>query len=291
MNEYAAKLITPNDPFYPPLLLEIPHRPSQLFARGVLPIPNRKTIAIVGTRKATTVGIKIAEEISANLVTAGFAIISGLAFGIDAAAHRGAIKAGGKTIAVLGSGIDRIYPVANEKLGLEIIRSGGTIVSEYAEGKPSLPANFLARNRIISGLAEAVVIIEAPERSGALSTAGHAAQQGREVFVVPGPTNHQNYRGSHALIRDGARLVTNAKDILSDLGIITPEDRMVNTNNLNQEETTIISALQDAGMGLNIDKLVELTRLEPQIINTTVAILVIKGLIKEENGLYELWNL
>lgn len=291
MNEYAAKLIMPNDPFYPPLLLEIPNPPSRLFARGVLPIPSERTIAIVGTRKATSAGIRIAEEIAAKLAAAGFAIISGLAFGIDAAAHRGALKAGGKTIAVLGNGIDRIYPVSNEKLGLEIIRSGGTIISEYEAGKPSLPANFLARNRIVSGLSEAVVVIEAPERSGSLSTAGHAAEQGREVFVVPGPTGHQNYRGSHALIRDGARLAASADDILHDLGVMPPTEHKAATDDLNPEEAVIVSALRNAGCGLNIDRLVELTRLEPQTVNTAVAILVLKGLVKEGNGIYELWNL
>ena len=281
------KHVTPNDPTYPALLREIQNPPQKLFIRGESITSENKNIAIVGTRKATSVGLKLAEGLAEKLADNGFTIISGLAMGIDAAAHRGALKSG-KTIAVLGTEIDSIYPRCNENLGLSILERGGTIVSEYQSGDPYRPQNFLARNRIISGLSNAVIIIEAPERSGSLSTAHAAAEQGRDVFVFPGPVDHPNYRGSHALIRDGARLVASINDVLSDLGIDTEERKEIDTNNLNLEEAAVVSALLASGIVLNIDRLVELTRLESRLVNTAVATLVIKVIIKEENGQYQI---
>ncbi len=288
---HDAVRITKDDHNYPALLREIPNPPSRLFIRGELAVPKDKTIAIVGTRRATNTGLKTAEELASKLAAAGFTIISGLAIGIDSAAHRGALKSG-KTVAILGTDINSFYPRSNEQLGLEILRRGGSIISEYDSADQFHPQNFLLRNRIISGLSQAVVIIEAPEKSGSLATARAAAEQGREVFVFPGPANNPNYRGSHALIRDGARLVDSIEDVFSDLGIILPkESRIVNPNDLGSEEAAIVSVLRDAAIGLHIDKLVELTRLQPQTVNTAIATLVIKEAVKEENGLYELWKI
>ncbi|MDP2650618.1 MAG: DNA-processing protein DprA, partial [bacterium] len=220
-NEF--KVIDIKEEDYPFLLKEIPNPPKQIYVRGVVPDLRLPAVAIVGTRKATTAGIGIAEGVAADLASRGITIISGLAMGIDTAAHRGALGVRGRTVAVLGNGISEIYPAQNERLAEEILETGGAIISEYPPGEPSFRGNFIHRNRIISGLSVAVVIIEAPLRSGALSTAGFAAEQGRNVFVVPGPVTHPNYVGSHALIRDGATLATGAADILEDLGLLGGE--------------------------------------------------------------------
>jgi len=274
---------------YPKLLKEINDPPQSLFVIGNLPQENELTIAIVGTRKASALGLKIAENFAGELAKLGFTIISGLAMGIDAAAHKGAISAG-RTLAVLGNGIDKIYPAQNENLAKRILEADGAIVSEYPPGSPSYKGNFIQRNRIVSGLSLAVVVIEAPEQSGALSTAGFAASQGREVFVVPGPLNHPNYIGSHALIRDGARLVTSVKDIIDDLGLNKlplPEDKPQRIPFLlSHQEELIINTMKEYGEPVNIDKIRELTKLEPQKINQILAFLVIKGLIKEVEGRY-----
>ena len=204
------------DAAYPARLTNISDPPERLYVRGTLPPNDSPTVAIVGTRKATREGRETARAFARDLAGRGAVIVSGLALGIDAAAHEGALDAHGKTIAVLGGGVDTIYPPSHESLGRRIVESGA-IVSEYPAGTPCYPNQFLARNRLISGLADAVVIMEAPITSGALATARHAANQGREVFVMPGPAGHPHYEGSHMLIREGARLIRNAKDLLEDM--------------------------------------------------------------------------
>jgi len=278
-----------NDINYPRLLKEIPNPPQSLYLIGVLPNDDVPKIAIVGTRKATAEGKKLAKEIAKKLAENGIIIVSGLAMGIDTAAHEGAIAGQGKTIAVLANGLDSIYPSQNENLAKKILESGGALISEYPAGTPSFPNQFLERNRIISGLSVATVIIEAPERSGSLATANWAGQQGREVFVFPGPVNHPNYRGSHKLIRDGARLAASVEDILEDLSEIfnfqfsifnqAPKLKLDKIKDKNQ--LLIFETIQEAGRPLNIDKIIELTKLEPQVVNQIVAILIINGLIKE----------
>jgi DNA processing protein len=281
------------DKGYPRLLKEISNPPQQLYLIGNLPGDETLKIAIVGTRKATSEGKRLAREIAKKLAERNVVIVSGLAMGIDTAAHEGAILAGGRTIAVLANGLNSIYPRQNENLAKKILELDGAIVSEYSPGAPALEHQFLERNRIISGLSIAAIIIEAPERSGSLATANWAAQQGREVFVFPGPTNHPNYRGSHKLIRDGARLVNSIEDILEDLNLEIPNSlpagdlpkgdkfqipkfKITDTNQL-----LIYKTLQGAGQPLNIDKIIELTKLEPQVINQSLAILIIQGIIKE----------
>lgn len=226
--------INQKDPAYPRLLKEIPNPPENLYLLGNLPEKDTQKIAIVGTRKATAEGKKLAKEIAKKLAERGIIIVSGLAMGIDTAAHEGAIAAclpdgsQGKTIAVLANGLNSVYPAQNENLAKKILESDGALISEYPPETPSFPNQFLERNRIISGLSVATIIIEAPERSGSLATANWAAQQGREVFVFPGPANHSNFRGSHKLIRDGARLVASLEDILEDLGLENPKSEILN---------------------------------------------------------------
>ena len=216
------KKITLRDSSYPSLLREIPDPPAVLYILGDLPDENIPRLAIVGTRKATSNGCLIAKTLARELSEAGFIIVSGLAMGIDTAGHEGVVASQGKTIAVLGNGLNEIYPRLNKNLAEEILKLDGAIISEYPPAEPAFPSNFLARNRIVSGLCLGTIVIEAPERSGSLVTARLALEQNREVFIVPGPANHPNYAGSHQLIREGARLIVSAKDILTDLNINSP---------------------------------------------------------------------
>jgi len=272
----------------PPNLKKIEGAPSKLFILGEWPDFNSLWIAIVGTRKATREGQNIARRFAEELASIGAVIVSGLAFGIDAAAHEGALNANGKTVAVLGNGLNKIYPAQNQNLGNKIIKSGGALVSEYTDGTPSLPHQFLERNRIVSGLSDAVIVIEAPKKSGALATANHAAEQGREVFVIPGHINHVNFEGSHQLIRDGARLVTSAEQVLEDLGI----DRIKSTKNISKtslnspEQSLIFEIISNHGKAITIDELINISKLESQVVNKEISFLLIKGIIKESEQGY-----
>lgn len=203
---------------YPALLAEIHNPPHLLWVRGDLSICEKTVVAIVGARKASREGVAAAEAIAGDLARAGVVIVSGLARGIDAAAHTGALDAGGTTIAVLGTGIDYVYPPENEALFERIARSG-LLMTEFPPGVLPFPGNFPKRNRIISGLSRAVLVVEAAEKSGSLITARMAADQGRDVMAVPGLTAGGRNRGAHALLKDGAKLVESAVDILQELGI------------------------------------------------------------------------
>jgi DNA processing protein len=207
-----------DDPAFPQLLREIGNPPSCLWTRGDLSLFTPVAIAVVGARAATRDGAEIAYQIAADLTRAGIVVVSGLARGVDAAAHSGALDAGGKTIAVLGTGIDRVYPAENKTLH-ERIATGGLLITEFAPGAAPELFHFPQRNRIISGLSRAVVVVEAREKSGSLITARLAGDQGRDVMVVPGPTRSGQNRGGHALLRDGAKLVESAVDILQELGL------------------------------------------------------------------------
>ncbi len=209
-------IITLADPEYPQTLLEIPDPPTLLYVRGRLDLLNRPVLAIVGSRNPTPQGILNAERFASAFVNAGLVIGSGLALGIDAAAHRGALLAGGDTIAFIGTGIDRIYPARNRELALEI-GAKGCIVSEFPIGTPVTAANFPRRNRLISGIARGVLVVEAAIESGSLITARLAGEQGREVFAIPGSIHSPQSRGCHKLIKQGAKLVETAQDVLEEL--------------------------------------------------------------------------
>lgn len=278
---------------YPHLLREIKNPPPKLFIKGLLPQENEICISIVGTRKAGEEGKVLAREISFELAKRGFTIVSGLAFGIDAEAHIGALKAKGKTIAVLANGLDFIYPISHKNLAMNILKEGGCIISEYEEGEKPLPYRFLERNRIISGLSIATIIIEAPKRSGSLATAHYALEQGREVFVFPGNIKNKNYEGSHLLIRNGARLVTKLEDILEDLlptlenyGFTLPFVEKTKEI-LDEKELLIIEAIKKE-KAISLDKLLQITNLEIQDLNEKITFLLIEGKIEEINGLYKI---
>jgi DNA processing protein len=219
MKKLEIKEISCKENDFPESLKNIIPPPQKLYYRGSLSSIKKPCITIVGTRRATPYGLEIANLISRDLTEAGITIVSGLALGIDGAAHQGALKAKGKTVAVLGSGLNELYPKEHKKLAMDILSSEGALISEYEPETKPAPNQFLERNRIVSGLSLAVVVVEAPLRSGAISTAHHALEQGREVFIVPGPIHNSNYFGSHKLIRDGARLVSSARDIINDLNL------------------------------------------------------------------------
>lgn len=210
-------ILTLADAAYPAALLEISDPPSLLYVRGDPCLLQQRGLAIVGSRNATPQGLQNAENFARFLAGKGHAIISGLALGIDAAAHRGALAGAGKTVAVIGTGADRVYPARNKELALEICEHGA-IVSEFPLGTPVLAHNFPRRNRIISGLARGVLVVEAAPESGSLITARLAAEQGREVFAIPGSIHSPLARGCHKLIKQGAKLVETAQDILEELG-------------------------------------------------------------------------
>ncbi len=198
------------------LLLQISSVPQALYVRGDASLLESFSIAIVGTRNASGYGLATALRFGRELSDKGAVVVSGLARGIDTAAHRGALIGKGKTVAVLGHGLDRIYPSQNAELAREILEQGGCLVSEYEPGVPPLKQNFPARNRIIAGLCRGVVVVEAAQRSGSLITARFAADFGREVFVPPGRIEGSGFRGSHCLIREGARLVCSIDEILEE---------------------------------------------------------------------------
>lgn len=216
-------LVLREDAQYPPLLRQIAHPPHLLYVYGETDLTDRFPVAVVGTRRASAYGLTHTREIAAELAQTGVCVVSGLALGIDAAAHTGALDGGGRTVAVLGSALDKPYPQENEPLMRRILESGGSVVSEYAPGTPPSRYSFLQRNRIIAGMCLGTLVTEGPRRSGALNTATRTLENGREVFALPGNVDSPGAQLPNMLIGEGARLVTGAADILSAL-VIEPKD-------------------------------------------------------------------
>jgi DNA processing protein len=214
--------ISPDENEYLEILTSIPQQPQALYYSGTLPETRQPSVAIVGSRKPTAYGREVTTRLARDLASRGVVIISGLALGIDAIAHTAALDAGGRTIAVMANGLHKIYPHTNRQLGERIVAEGGLILTEYEQGMEPLPFNFLARNRIVSGLADAVIIVEAARRSGTLNTAAHALEQGRDIFAVPGNITSPLSAGCNALLRQGATPVTCAEDVLE---VIAPQIR------------------------------------------------------------------
>jgi DNA processing protein len=218
LREDAHHLIALGDDAYPAPLLQIADPPTLLYALGDTSILERPAVAVVGSRNATQQGVQDAREFARMLSGHGFAVASGLALGIDAAAHRGGLAGPSSTVAVVGTGLDRVYPAANRDLAREIA-ARGLLLSEFPLGTPPLAANFPRRNRIISGLARGVLVVEAALASGSLTTARFALEQGREVFAIPGSIHSPLSKGCHSLLKQGAKLVESAEDILVELGV------------------------------------------------------------------------
>lgn len=229
------------------MLTTIAKPPKTLHYIGELPPARRTAVAIIGTRKPTRYGQEVTHRLAYDLAQRGIVIVSGLALGIDAIAHAAALEAGGTTIAVLGNGLPTISPATNRRLGERIITSGGAIISEYEEGSPVFASNFLERNRIVAGLSDAIIITEATSRSGTLNTAARALEQGKEIFVVPGNITSPLSAGCNALLKQGARVVTDYQDVLD---VIAPTVDTAQTSlplGQTELETTII-ALIHGGM-------------------------------------------
>jgi len=282
----GVELILSDDINFPSSLREIPFPSFGIYVRGTLPQENQLKIAIVGTRKATPTGKLTAHNFAEELARTGVVVVSGLAFGIDAAAHNGSLDAGGTTLAVLAHGLDEIYPRTHTQLGEKIIQNGGALISEYPLGSPSFPYRFLERNRIVSGLSQGVVVLEAPITSGSLATARFALEQNRDVFVVPGPVNHPNFVGSHALIRQGAELVTGTQEILESLGV-TPLKKAEQTRLFSTPEEKIILDALVRGGPLHVDKIIEVTNLKATLVNQALSLLLLSNIIQETEEGYQ----
>jgi DNA processing protein len=219
LDDPANRVLTLADEDYPQLLLQISDPPPLLYLKGTPALLNRPALAVVGSRNATRQGSDNAEAFARELSDGGFAIVSGLALGIDAAAHRGGLAGSHSSIAVVGTGLDVVYPARNRELAREL-SAKGALVSEFALGTPPLPINFPRRNRLISGLSRGCLVVEAALRSGSLITARYALEQGREVFAIPGSIHSTLSKGCHRLIKQGAKLVESSNDILEELGVV-----------------------------------------------------------------------
>jgi len=266
---------------YPAALGTIIDPPFVLWARGAIAALESPAVAMVGSRAASPYGLAVAERLAGDLASRGIAVVSGLARGIDSAAHRGAIAAGGSTIAVLGSGVDVIYPPEHAPLAREI-ESTGVVMSELVPGTPPLPLFFPLRNRIISGLARAVVVIEAGEKSGSLITARMALDQGREVLAVPGNVLSGRNRGAHALLRDGAKIVESADDVLEELQIGEPARRRA--TDLAAPNTDPVLACLTPGEPSDLDALAERSGLSPSRLLPRLFELELEGSVARVGG-------
>ena len=284
------RLILRDDKNYPKLLKETVFPPFGIYVVGELPKNNNPSLAVVGTRKATMDGKSLAREFAREIGSAKISVISGLALGVDAAAHEGCLESGGATIAVLANGLDSVYPRQNENLAKKILADGGALISEYPIGAPSLPYRFLERNRIVAGLSQGILVIEAPEGSGSLVTANFALQENRDVFVIPGPVRHPNFAGSHRLIRNGAVLVTKPEDILEHFGLAKQPSSQQKIFSTNPQENALLAVLGKNSSGLSVDKISELTNLEPRVVNQTLTVAILRGIIKETEEGYILNN-
>jgi len=281
------------DEEYPSLLREIDSSPFVLYIKSSLSKAKLKTLfsfpslAVVGTRKMTSYGRQATEQLVQELAQAGLVIVSGMARGVDSVAHQTALEAGGKTVAVLGCGVDIIYPPENKKL-YQLILKSGAVISEFPPGMSPLPGNFPSRNRIIAGMSLGALVSEGAKRSGSLITASLAAGFGREVFAVPGPINSDLSAGPMFLIKSGAKLVSEAGDILEELdreelttGVDTSK-RAVKKVNLSPEEKLVVDSLQNEN--LIIDEIIEKTEITVDKLNSLLTVLEIKGIIENLGG-------
>lgn len=280
LKRLGVKVIICDDPAYPPALKEIHDYPPVLYVRGSLPLPDEPCLAVVGTRRPTIYGRQVTEEIVADLARSQITIVSGLARGIDSVAHRAALDAGGKTVAVFASGLDIIYPSENAKLAQAIIEHGA-LLSEHPSGTKPKPESFPLRNRIMSGLSLGVLVVEAGERSGALITAHQALEQNREVFAVPGSILSPASRGTNQLIQEGAKLVRNCDDILQELNL-TSAVRQTAIDEfcpLDEAESAILKHLSSEPN--HIDEICRGSGLTMPQVSSTLAMLELKGIARQ----------
>lgn len=287
MKRHQIGIIGMNDLRYPDALRTIHDPPAFLFYRGDLDCLLGKCIAIVGTRKPASNTAETTQRIARELSNAGVTIVSGLAAGIDTAAHIGCLEGKSPTVALLGCGLDIDYPVLNHDLKEKIVRSGGLLLSEYPPGTPGIPWHFPVRNRMISGLCKAVIMMEAQIRSGSMTTVNHALDQGREVYAYPGNVGSEWAEGAHQLLREGASYFTSAKDILEDMGwdheTLSPVSSInVKLPKLNENQRKIYALLNQRDM--SYDELAEATGFDAPTISGELTMLTIMGLVKSLPG-------
>lgn len=274
--------LLPDEHPYLQIVGTIARKPKALYVIGKLPATRRPTVAIVGTRKPTAYGQEVAYQLAFDLAQKGIIVISGLALGTDAIAHRGALEAGGTTLAVLANGLDSIHPKTNRDLAINMLAQGGALISEYEPEVEARDFQFLERNRIVSGLSDAIIIIEAAKRSGTLSTAARALEQGREVFVVPGNITSPLSAGCNALLKQGATPITCAEDVLEVIApdLLNPQSSLALGNT--PLETTIITLLQ-SGIRDGDQLLVE-SGAKASDFSTTLTMMEISGTIRALGG-------
>ena len=280
----GIKILTWEDETYPQRLKDIDQPPPVLYIRGDYLPDDLFAVAIVGTRRVTAYGRQITEELAAYLATNGITVISGLARGVDAIAHQTALKVGGRTIGVLGSGVDKIYPPEHRGLAEKMMGSGA-IVSDYAPGTPPDASNFPPRNRIISGLSLAVVVIEAGETSGALITAEFAAEQGREVFAVPGSILAPQSKGTNKLIQNGALPLLSVNDLMQALDLTRMGERKAARKVIPSDETEarLLNVLSEEP--LHVDEIRNQTELPIEKVSATLALMELKGMVRQVGGM------
>jgi|YNPMSStandDraft_1061717.scaffolds.fasta_scaffold01609_7 DNA processing protein len=288
-HQHGVQVLRQTDPGYPELLRQIADPPAVLFVRGQLLPRDQLAIAVVGTRHPSLYGLRQAERLAGSLARAGITIISGLARGIDAAAHRGALAAGGRTIAVLANGVLDIYPPEHKNLADQILQQGALVSEAPPEAEP-LAGMFPQRNRLISGLALGVLVVEAPHRSGALITARHATEQNREVFAVPGRVDEPTSHGCHRLIRDGAKLVESADDILEELGPLVQPTAREDGRTIHHPAELLLNPTEQAVLDAigtdptEIDQIVRATGLPVPRVLATLSVLEMRHLIRRLSG-------
>lgn len=286
LSRQQINILIADDSAYPKLLLEIPKRPPILYFKGKMDSPEELAIAVVGTRNITNYGRSVVPKLVESLVDAGATIVSGMAFGVDAAAHEEAIKKGRRTIAVLGGGLDEasLYPKHHSLLAKRILDSGGALLSEYPIGTPNFKQNFVARNRIISGISVATLVIECDLQSGTLITAKHALDQNRTVFAVPGPIYSPQSEGPNNLLKMGAKPATSANDILEDLNLEALPIQQESQNLIadTKEEAVLLKLLNHEPVIIN--ELIKQSGLEASAVSSALTFLEMKGKVRNLGG-------
>lgn len=284
VDQLGLAVLTWESPEYPANLLNIAQPPPVLYVKGELTQADEWAVALVGTRRASAYGRQAAQELASGLAANGVTVVSGLARGIDAVAHKTALEAGGRTIAVLACGLDTIYPPENHSLAEAIIRNGA-LVSDYAPGTQPEAANFPPRNRIISGLSKGIVVVESPEAGGALITADYAVEQGRDIFAVPGSIFLKTCAGTNKLIQSGAKPVLGVNDILEELNLtlVTEHKQMRLALPADETEAKLLACLSDSPV--HVDEMSAQTGLPISQITGTLALMELKGMVRQMGGM------
>lgn len=284
IEKQGIRVMTWDDETYPSRLKEIDQPPPVLYALGELAPEDDWAVAIVGTRRITSYGRQVAEEVASALARSGVTVVSGLARGVDAVAHKAALDAGGRTLAVLGSGVDRMYPPENRRLA-EAISAHGAVLSDYPPGTSPDAANFPPRNRIISGLVRAVIVVEAGERSGALITASFAAEQGREVFAVPGSIYAPQSKGANLLLKEGARPLLDCQAVLEtlDMEMVGAHQAARTVLPADATEAALFSILSREPM--HVDEIRIQSNLPIEKVSATLTLMELKGMVRQVGGM------